>query len=198
MPFNISNLFRSQKDTNSIFETESRIIEKIEKNTDSLLQQSIKSTKNLSSQIDELFSHVDENVENIIKTINTAQSETKAKDELIKTIIFLCDLIESFCVFADEQEDMALKSQSVIMRGSVAKRLQLIGVGIINNQMFDPELNSPCDTTSIDGLEDNIITKVVEQGYIYNGMVIRRSKVIVNKKCRWSGWTKKEELLELT
>lgn len=76
----------------------------------------------------------------------------------------------------------------------------LIGFQMITNQMmdilkqeglteiealhkeFDPNLMQAMSTETVDGVEDNVVLKVMQTGYMYKDRILRPAMVVVNKK----------------
>ncbi|MDE7162302.1 MAG: nucleotide exchange factor GrpE [Anaeroplasmataceae bacterium] len=76
----------------------------------------------------------------------------------------------------------------------------LIGFQMITNQMmdilkaeglaeiealhkeFDPNLMQAMSTETVEGIEDNVVTKVMQTGYMYKDRILRPAMVVVNKK----------------
>lgn len=47
---------------------------------------------------------------------------------------------------------------------------------------FDPNLMQAMSTESVEDIEDNIVTKVMQTGYMYKDRILRPAMVVVNKK----------------
>ncbi|MBS3119599.1 nucleotide exchange factor GrpE [Candidatus Woesearchaeota archaeon] len=97
----------------------------------------------------------------------------------------LLPVLDSFeqAVKAAEKEDAVSEGFGLIylqlssmLEGQGLRKIEALG------KQFDTSMHEAMMTDSQDGKPNNIITEEFQQGYTFNGIVLRHSKVRVNKK----------------
>ena len=80
-------------------------------------------------------------------------------------------------------DDNIVKGIEMIER-EIKESLSQIGVKEMQalGTMFDPTKHNAISTSHNPDVEDDIITDIYQQGYVYNDKVIRYAQVIINKK----------------
>jgi molecular chaperone GrpE len=99
-------------------------------------------------------------------------------------LVSITDSLENFYLFASEDESSPVFAQAAMMWNAARKSLEKAGINIICDQGIpvDFKLHSPERIGSDSNLPDGYVLSILESGYIYNGTVIRRASVTVNKK----------------
>lgn len=107
----------------------------------------------------------------------------KERVSIIRGIIEILDQVEYLYRLFINAENESLKGQLSLMWELISKTLISIGVTRIDdkNTVFDPSLNLIVETSSNTSLDEGVILDVLKSGYIYKGVVVRRSEVIANK-----------------
>lgn len=88
----------------------------------------------------------------------------------------------------DKAKEMILDANVLkgveMIEKDIKDKLKALGVEEMNplGKMFDANYHNALSTTCNPELEDEIITQVYQEGYMYNGKVIRYAQVIINKK----------------
>jgi len=136
-----------------------------------------KKYKNLSDQYLRLYS----DFENYKKRID------KEKTLFVKTVeeVFITEILE----IVDDFE-LSLKQQSINDGGLkyiynkfilFLKKHNVEEFGEIG-EIFDPEYHEAISTIWDNNYSENVVVRILKKGYMLNGVIIRYSKVIVNKK----------------
>jgi len=134
-----------------------------------------KSQKEISFNVEEIYEFVQE--------LKEAEDKKLNKYDFINNLISIVDIIEDFYVFASEKDDQVIASHAEMLWNSVLKKISLFGLSRICDERtdFDVAYNT------IVGLDEDLtipvgfIIKTIKSGYIYDGKVVRKSSVIVNK-----------------
>ncbi len=102
--------------------------------------------------------------------------DNKAKAELIKKIVPIVDDLKKATIHSkDEGIKLIYKNFLSILKKEGVKQIEAKG------KKFDIRLHEAVMIVNSD-LEDNTIVDVVEDGYIFNEILIRPAKVVVNRK----------------
>jgi molecular chaperone GrpE (heat shock protein) len=105
------------------------------------------------------------------------------RGEVMGALIAVMDVVEDFCRFAADTADLSLREQAGMMWDSAKGKAEEIGLDIIDDESnpFDFTRNSAENTVVDPDLPAGIITKTLKCGYIFNGNIIRRAVVTVNR-----------------
>ena len=101
----------------------------------------------------------------------------------IAALVELADSVEGFYRYAADGESPALFGQAQMMWGAAKNSLASVGVMAIENdgQPFDPMFETAESTGAYGGMPDGYVLKTLKCGYAYDGKLLRRASVVVNK-----------------
>lgn len=137
------------------------------------LSQVYKNTKELIFKMDQLG-----------ESINNDQTGKNEKELIIEKLIFVCDQLDIIRDFVRENLGSSEWEETLDKTADkTEKEIKKIGLEKIYplDIKADPELHRPIDTVHKDGIEKNIVVKVLKAGYRYKEEIIRKAEVIVNK-----------------
>lgn len=137
------------------------------------LSQVYKNTKELIFKMDQLG-----------ESINNDQTGKNEKELIIEKLIFVCDQLDIIRDFVRENLGSSEWEETLDKTAAkTEKEIKKIGLEKIYplDIKADPELHRPIDTVHKDGIEKNIVVKVLKAGYRYKEEIIRKAEVIVNK-----------------
>jgi len=112
------------------------------------------------------------------------------KENALRTKFAACDIITKLIPILDSF-DIALKNENNAEKNGLymiyKQFLQVLeseGVRKLEaeGKEFNPHYHEILMTESRDGIDDNIVTEVIQEGYMQHEQVIRYAKVKVNKK----------------
>lgn len=147
-------------------------------------------------QLEELVVMMDENEEaqkDKEQTLASAKEDkTKLRNEkfiLIEGLIEILDQIENLYKISKKHENDIWFEQISLMWNLISKTLLSIGITRIDDEYttYTPFLNTIVSTKDDTQLEEGYVLEVLKSGYFYEGKVLRRSEVIVNKYTRDKG-----------
>ncbi len=106
-----------------------------------------------------------------------------ATEPLIKDLLPVMDDFKRAIEHADTGDPKALAEGIKMIYSQLKSVLKKHGVTEIKseNETFDPLHHEAVGTEHIEGMEEDKIVKVMQDGYLLNGRLIRPAKVIVNK-----------------
>ena len=131
-----------------------------------------------SIQVEEMYAIMEEqNQEDQLQELESRQQV------LIQALIKAADLMEDLYIYYKEHYDEAMIVQAQMMWNTLCKELSQAGLSRIadENTPYNLQLNSISGVASDTNDPDGFVVKVLKSGYLYNGKVIRKSEVIVNK-----------------
>ena len=109
-----------------------------------------------------------------------------ANSELIKNLLPVIDHLEMAMQHTKEQSDIQALYEGVNLTlnqlKNILEKFGLKDIEIGNNESFDPSYHEAMMLESHEDKDNNVITKVLQKGYILHDTVIRPVKVAVNKK----------------
>jgi len=122
-----------------------------------------------------------------IEKISEDQSQMKALEQenkmLIKTLMTSYDLFAEILLGAYEKQHEPWYKQLVLQSERLAKHLQEVGITLINSQnskldlLYHKVIDHQYDASRAEGE----IIRYIKVGYVYNGKVVRKAEVIINK-----------------
>ena len=112
---------------------------------------------------------------------DSLQSDDKEKP-LVEALIAMLDIIESFYRYAGVGS--SLYTQAQMMWKNALSSAEDIGLSCIDdtNIPIDFARHEATQTEHIPDMPPGLITKTLQCGYIYNNIILRRSKVIITVK----------------
>ena len=127
-----------------------------------------------------------------IKRRHETEKESIADRKIIEISSGLIDVLDSF-IFAKEsinRSSSAKENIVAMMKGiemvenQVLTLFKKVGIKTIasEGQPFDPNFHESIGYTESMDMEDEIVSKEVKGGYIYNGNTLRPAQVIVNRR----------------
>jgi molecular chaperone GrpE len=109
-----------------------------------------------------------------------------ANSELIKNLLPVIDHLEMAMQHTKEQSDIQALYEGVNLTlnqlKNILEKFGLKDIEIGNNESFDPSYHEAMMLENHEDKDNNVITKVLQKGYILHDTVIRPVKVAVNKK----------------
>lgn len=121
--------------------------------------------------------------DNYRKRSYTLLQNAKTEGELNVILKFL-PALDAFDKAKEMISDANVLKGVEMIEKDLKEKLKSIGVEEMNplGKVFDPNFHNALSTTSDPSLEDDVITQVYQEGYIYNDKVIRYAQVIINKR----------------
>lgn len=134
-----------------------------------------KSQKELSFSVEEIYEY--------IQNLKEAEDKKSNEYDFVNKLVSIVDIIEDFYVFALEKEDQVVISHAEMLWNSIQKKISSIGLSRIYDEKtaLDVVYNTVAGSDSDTTIPEGFILKTIKSGYTYNGKVIRKSNVIVNK-----------------
>jgi len=106
------------------------------------------------------------------------------QEEAAEAAMALADIVFDFHRFCAQGSDARLLEQSEMMRAAAAKAASSMGLEVVDAQlgvMFDTNLHTAQGTGSEQGKPDGLVLQTLASGYVYNGRILRRVSVVINK-----------------
>jgi len=121
-----------------------------------------------------------------LEEINELLQDNKTGGNILAdTVIDVADRVEEFYRFTVEDGNVQLSEQAQMMWNAVCKSLVSAGFKIIGNANQPEPFNFQCHSAEGIVCDNNVpneyVLKTLKCGYIYEGEIIRRASVIVNK-----------------
>ena len=109
-----------------------------------------------------------------------------ANSELIKNLLPVIDHLEIALQHTKEQSDIQALNEGVNLTlrqfKNILEKFGLKDIEIGDNENFDPSYHEAMMLENHEDKDNNVITKVLQKGYLLHDNVIRPVKVAVNKK----------------
>ena len=167
----------------SINEDENALIEEINriKTENEVLKKNLEEEHNnmlrIAADYENLKKRLYKDMENRLKFANS---------ELIKELLPVMDHLEMAIIHAKDTSNTDALYEGVNLTlkqlKSVLEKFGLKDIEISDNENFNPSFHEAMMLESYDDKENNVITKVLQKGYLMHENVIRPVKVAVNKK----------------
>ncbi len=139
-----------------------------------------------SNQLDEIMMSLEEQ-ENYHKECVFLQQQNRMKDmEVKKLVAVLLNILDSYedlyrysLKYGDEswkeQMTMQWNRTGIILKQNGIVRIEGIG------ELFVPQLYAVEEIRQVPGIPNGQIVDIIRSGYMYNGEIIRKAKVVVNQ-----------------
>lgn len=153
---------------------------KIDDLSDKLIN-NFKQTNNRQSEANINLEQLIDKMEDL-NTLNiNFEKEQDEKNKLINALINILDLNDDIFTYLDETND---NSQVKLAYELIDKELTLLGIKIINdiNVLIDHRYHYIEKIINDNAKPDLMVIKIIKKGYLYNGNIIRKASVIVNKR----------------
>lgn len=123
------------------------------------------------------------------RTIRERQEAgARAQGELVKSLIDSLDDLQRVTAQDPETVDARTIHQGIeVVNKKLMKALSAAGLELIDpvDQAFDPELHEAVSTEpALSREDDHLVSRVFQQGYRYNGQLLRPARVVVKQ---WNG-----------
>lgn len=109
-----------------------------------------------------------------------------ANSELIKELLPVMDHLEMALTHAKDSSNTDALYEGVNLTlkqlKNVLEKFGLEDIKIGDNENFDPSFHEAMMLDNYEDKDNNVITKILQKGYLMHGNVIRPAKVAVNKK----------------
>jgi molecular chaperone GrpE len=113
---------------------------------------------------------------------------SRAQADLVKQLLDVLDDISRFAHLDPATVDAATVVQGVdLVEKKLNKTLGAAGLEVIDplNQSFDPTLHEAVATElALAPEDDHVVSRVYQQGYLFNGQLLRPARVVVKQ---WNG-----------
>ncbi|HYC51902.1 MAG TPA: nucleotide exchange factor GrpE [Gemmatimonadaceae bacterium] len=117
-----------------------------------------------------------------------AEAGARGQAELIKSMMEAIDDLGRFADIDPATTDAVTLHQGIEMvERKLLKSLASVGLEVINpvDQSFDPRVHEAVATEpALSPEDDNTVAKVYQQGYSFNGQLLRAARVVVKQ---WNG-----------
>ena len=114
-----------------------------------------------------------------------AEAEARGQAELIKSMMEAIDDLGRFADIDPATTDAATLHKGIeLVERKLLKSLAAVGLEVINpvDQSFDPNLHEAVSTEpALAREDDNTVSKVYQQGYRFNGQLLRPARVVVKQ-----------------
>jgi molecular chaperone GrpE (heat shock protein) len=134
----------------------------------------------LSLQIEEIYDLTREaDPRELREALNV---ERVRESQLLQTVVGLSDLLEHFCIYARQSGSVELERQASLLWQNSQSLLDSSGFSRwgAGGECLDPALHSVQGAVASE-LERERVIEVLQSGYSYMGMVLRKAAVIVSK-----------------
>ena len=116
------------------------------------------------------------------------EAGTRAQGELVKSLIDALDDLQRVVAQDPDIVDARTIHQGVeVVDKKLMKALSAAGLEVIDpvDQPFDPALHEAVSTEpALSREDDHMVSRVFQQGYLYNGQLLRPARVVVKQ---WNG-----------
>jgi molecular chaperone GrpE len=116
------------------------------------------------------------------------ESHARGQAELTKQLIDALDDLGRFAHLDPSTVDAATVEQGAeLVERKLLKALGAAGLQVINpvNQTFDPTQHEAVSTEpALSPEDDHVVSRVFQQGYLFNGQLLRPARVVVKQ---WNG-----------
>ncbi|MDR1047326.1 MAG: nucleotide exchange factor GrpE [Treponema sp.] len=145
-----------------------------------LLDSLNKKHADLSLQIEEIYDLTREaDPRELREALN---AERGRESQLLQTVVGLGDLLEHFCIYARQSGSVELERQASLLWQNSRNLLESSGFTRLGEggECLDPALHSVQGAAASEFERERVI-EVLQSGYSYMGMVLRKAAVIVSK-----------------
>lgn len=161
------------------------ILNKTIENFQASLKRSSKEHIELNAQLEELLDMIQNHEDILNAQIEEVKASKKHKIEassLINAIIAIMDEIENIYRLSQKHE-MEISMQYSSMWTKLINILSKAGIAVVGLQrdIFNSNYYTVLGITYDKDFDNEMVVEVVNSGYVYNGEIIRRASVIVNK-----------------
>ncbi len=144
-----------------------------------------------SNAVDEILEIIEENSESnkdkevIIKELKEQvldrNNELKA---MLNTIVAMADIFDYMNNYVSNSDNENLKEQFKLVEEQLTEKLAKASITVLGtvNREVDVNINQPLEVKWEKDKPEGIVLGVIEKGYRYKGKLLRKAKVIVNKK----------------
>lgn len=136
------------------------------------------------SQVNNNIKNLQRRMDQLSESMNDNEIDKNEKELIIDKLIFVSDQLDIIREFVKDNLGSSEWQKTLDKTVSKTKKeMEKIGLEKIypENIKADPELHRAIDIADKKGIEKNIIVKVLKAGYCYQGQMIRKAEVIVNK-----------------
>lgn len=138
------------------------------------------------SQLDEIMMSLEEQ-ENYHKECVFLQQQNRMKDmevkKLVAVLLSVLDSYEDLYRYALKYGDESWKEQMTMQWNRTGVILKQNGIVRIEGigELFVPQLYAVEEIRRVPGIPNGQIVDIIRSGYMYNGEIIRKAKVVVNQ-----------------
>ena len=139
-----------------------------------------------SHQLDEIMMFLEEQ-ENYHKECVFLQQQNRMKDmevkKLVAVLLSVLDSYEDLYRYALKYGDESWKEQMTMQWNRTGVILKQNGIVRIEGigELFVPQLYAVEEIRRVPGIPNGQIVDIIRSGYMYNGEIIRKAKVVVNQ-----------------
>jgi molecular chaperone GrpE len=155
---------------------------KTTKSSTKTLEKRLKEMEKEKNELEELLKHVQADFENYMKRAerDTERKIMEARASLIRELLPVIDSLES-ALHGDKNKQVEKQLKPIyaqlisILEKQGLKRIESL------HKPFDPEVHECVQYARNKQLKDGIIAAELQAGFMFNGILLRASKVKVNK-----------------
>jgi molecular chaperone GrpE (heat shock protein) len=138
-----------------------------------------KKDADLSLQIEEIYDLVKEGDTRVLQ--GALETEKTRAGQLAGAAVALCDMLEDFCAYARQSGSEDLEHQARLLWKNSGALLEGCGITRLGEegQRLDPAIHK-VQTAVPSALPREYVTRVLQSGYRYLGLVARRAVVVVS------------------
>jgi len=158
--------------------------ESLAKVFNNLTKQQFKSVTEIESLKDVILEKIESETVLRYKVLEQNNNLQRQNEELIFSLIYVMDLMSSLLEAVQKMQKVELIDPIERLVNETDSRMKSMGLIQVNetHTQFDSSIHYAIETKSDNKFKDETIIEVLKPGYIYEGRIIRRADVIVNKK----------------
>jgi molecular chaperone GrpE (heat shock protein) len=143
-----------------------------------LLNSLNKTQTDISLQIEEIYDMAKEDTVGLREALETAKGRL---NQLLPTVVGLCDLLEYFCAYAGQSGSEDLAHQGRLLWDNTQALLENCGITRLGEtgQPLDPGIHK-VQAAAASSVPREHIARVLQSGYQYLGQLLRKAAVIVS------------------
>jgi molecular chaperone GrpE (heat shock protein) len=144
-----------------------------------LLEALYKKQADLSLQVEEIYDLAkDADTRELQGVLNVERGRSQ---QLLGVVVGLSDMLEHFCVYAGQSGSAELEHQGRLLWQNARRLLESCGIVRLGEagQPLDPALHT-VQSAVVSALPKEHVVQVLQSGYLYLGMMLRKAVVVVS------------------
>lgn len=173
------------KNENSIEEIE-EILTIFTKSYERIGKEQYKTSNSIDEILDMLEEHVENNQEKLIMVKEFQDKVSKRDNELknvLNTIVNISDIFDYINMYVSNSDNEKLKVQFNLAQEQLTEKLAKASITVLGTLYgeVDIDIHKPIETRWEEDRKEGVILQVVRKGYMYNGQILRKAEVVINK-----------------